>query len=81
VLPLGPERSMAIFECTCQRKSMAAGGESVRGFSDQIQVEDVGICEVVQKNLRSRSYSRGRFSVTQKEACTRSIGCMRNGWK
>jgi choline monooxygenase len=34
-------------------------------FSDQIQVEDVGICEVVQKNLRSRSYSRGRFSVTQ----------------
>jgi choline monooxygenase len=34
-------------------------------FSDQIQVEDVGICEVVQKNLRSRSYARGRFSVTQ----------------
>ena len=36
-------------------------------FSDQIQIEDVGICEAVQKNLRSRSYSRGRFSVKQEK--------------
>ena len=36
-------------------------------FSDQIQIEDVGICEKVQKNLRSRSYSRGRFSVKQEK--------------
>jgi choline monooxygenase len=36
-------------------------------FSEQIQVEDVAICERVQKNLRSRSYSRGRFSVKQEK--------------
>jgi choline monooxygenase len=36
-------------------------------FSDQIQIEDVAICERVQKNLGSRSYSRGRFSVTQEK--------------
>jgi len=66
VLPLGPERSMAIFEWYLPEKEhgSAAAKASVE-FSDQIQVEDVGICEVVQKNLRSRSYSRGRFSVTQ----------------
>jgi choline monooxygenase len=66
VLPLGPERSMAIFEWYLPEKEhgSAAAKASVE-FSDQIQVEDVGICEVVQKNLRSRSYSRGRFSVTR----------------
>jgi choline monooxygenase len=66
VLPLGPERSMAIFEWYLPEKEhgSSAAKASVE-FSDQIQVEDVGICEVVQKNLRSRSYSRGRFSVTQ----------------
>jgi len=66
VLPLGAERSMAIFEWYLPEKEHGnpAGKASVE-FSEQIQVEDVGICEVVQKNLRSRSYSRGRFSVTQ----------------
>ena len=66
VLPVGPERSMAIFEWYLPEKEHGspAAKASVE-FSDQIQVEDVGICEVVQKNLRSRSYSRGRFSVTQ----------------
>lgn len=32
-------------------------------FSDEIQAEDIEICEVVQKNLRSRVYDRGRYSV------------------
>jgi len=34
-------------------------------FSDQIQDEDIEICEQVQKNLRSRSYDRGRYSATR----------------
>jgi choline monooxygenase len=32
-------------------------------FSDEIQREDVGICEAVQKGLESRTYDTGRFSV------------------
>jgi choline monooxygenase len=32
-------------------------------FSDQVQKEDIGICEAVQKNLRSRTYDQGRYSV------------------
>lgn len=30
---------------------------------DQIQIEDVGICESVQKGLQSKSYYDGRFSI------------------
>lgn len=68
VLPLEPERTLAIFEWYLPESALAtpAAKASVE-FSDQIQVEDVAICETVQKNLRSRSYSRGRYSVRQEK--------------
>jgi len=34
-------------------------------FSHEIQDEDVEICEVVQRNLRSRVYDRGRYSAAR----------------
>jgi choline monooxygenase len=68
VLPIEPERTLAIFEWYLPEKehNSPAAKASVE-FSDQIQIEDVAICEAVQKNLRSRSYSRGRFSVKQEK--------------
>lgn len=68
VLPVDTERSVAIFEWYLPEKNMdsQAARDSVR-FSDEIQAEDVAICETVQKNLRSRSYSRGRYSVKQEK--------------
>jgi len=68
VLPVEPERSLAIFEWYLPEKDHAApAAKASVEFSDQIQIEDVAICEVVQKNLRSRSYSRGRISVKQEK--------------
>jgi choline monooxygenase len=68
VLPLAPERSLAVFEWYLPEKDhgSAAAKASVE-FSHQIQIEDVGICEILQRNLRSRSYLRGRFSVKQEK--------------
>jgi choline monooxygenase len=68
VLPLETERSLAIFEWYLPEESLGspAAKDSVR-FSDEIQIEDIGICETVQENLRSRSYSRGRYSVKQEK--------------
>jgi len=67
-LPLEPERSLAIFEWYVPEKDLEskAASDSVE-FSDQIQIEDVAICETVQKNLHSRSYQRGRYSVKQEK--------------
>ena len=42
--------------------SCEVAGEPV-DFSDQIQQEDITICENVQKGLQSRTYDRGRYSV------------------
>jgi choline monooxygenase len=68
VLPVEAERSLAIFEWYLPENDHGApAAKAAVEFSDQIQIEDVGICEVVQKNLRSRSYSRGRFSVKQEK--------------
>lgn len=66
ILPIEIERTLAIFEWYLPEGMLGsqAAKESVH-FSDEIQIEDVKICETVQKNLRSRSYHRGRYSVKQ----------------
>ena len=68
ILPLGVEKTLAIFEWyfPADAKTGAARADAVR-FSDEIQMEDGRICEVVQRNLRSRSYHRGRYSVKQEK--------------
>jgi choline monooxygenase len=68
ILPLGPERTVAIFEWYLPEEDL--GSEAARkalDFSDEIQIEDVRICEIVQKNLHSRSYHSGRYSVKQEK--------------
>ena len=68
VLPVEPERTQAIFEWYLpENEHISPAAKASVEFSDQIQIEDVGICEAVQRNLRSRSYSRGRFSVKQEK--------------
>jgi len=68
ILPLSPERTLAIFEWYVPEKDL--GSDDARqalAFSDEIQTEDVGICEIVQKNLHSSSYQSGRYSVKQEK--------------
>ncbi len=68
IQPLGPERTVAIFEWYLPEKEL--GSEAARkalAFSEEIQVEDTRICEIVQKNLHSRSYHSGRYSVKQEK--------------
>jgi choline monooxygenase len=68
VLPLGTDRSRAIFEWYLPEEAFDSktARDSV-DFSDQIQIEDIAICETVQKNLHSRSYERGRYSAKQEQ--------------
>src|SRR5437762_1011860 len=66
VLPLDAERSLAIFEWYLPERNLGSpAAKAAVEFSHQIQIEDVGICETVQKNLHSRSYQHGRYSIKQ----------------
>ncbi len=65
-MPLSPERTLTRFEWyVLEPNSPGVAEEFARSFafSDQVQQEDIAICEAVQKGLRSRSYDRGRYSV------------------
>ncbi|MBC8100439.1 MAG: Rieske 2Fe-2S domain-containing protein [Armatimonadetes bacterium] len=66
ILPLGPDKTLTIFEWYFEQPGTGSGWESMQqiiAFSDQIQQEDIEICEIVQKGLGSRSYNTGRFSA------------------
>lgn len=64
VLPLSVDRCRVIFEFYFANPKDPNIPKSLE-VADQIQQEDVQICEEVQRNLKSTHYDRGRFSVTR----------------
>jgi choline monooxygenase len=66
IIPLGPERALTVFEWYFRDpetpETQAKIKETIE-LSDEIQIEDIQICEAVQKGLRSRRYQQGRYSV------------------
>ncbi len=66
VLPLGPDRCRVIFDFYFTDVGSDAAkqynAESI-AVAHQVQLEDWGVCEEVQRGLKSRSYDTGRFSV------------------
>ena len=68
IVPVSVDRTLAIFEWYFPESTLSTEtpAETIR-FSDQIQIEDGHICEVVHRNLKSRSYTRGRFSARQEK--------------
>ncbi|HVF44364.1 MAG TPA: SRPBCC family protein, partial [Pyrinomonadaceae bacterium] len=66
VIPLGPERTLTVFEWYFRDPDAPETRERVGRtveLSDEIQIEDMRVCEAVQAGLRSRTYARGRYSV------------------
>ena len=66
VIPLGPNCTLTIFEWYFASPGTGPGWESMQqgiAFSDQIQQEDIVICEQVQRGLKSSAYTSGRFSA------------------
>jgi choline monooxygenase len=66
VVPRGADQTLTVFEWFMAGGDRAGNREAVRRaveFSDEIQKEDIAICEAVQKGLGSRFYERGRFSA------------------
>ena len=66
VLPDGPDACRVVFDFYFADREGDAAKEFIArsvAVADQIQQEDLGICEEVQRGLRSSSYDTGRFSV------------------
>lgn len=63
ILPTSLGRTLTIFEWFATPDAKPDDMQVTIDFSDQIQQEDIDICEHVQKGLGSQSYNRGRYSV------------------
>jgi choline monooxygenase len=62
VLPLAQDKCLVIFDFYFGESTAEYKAESV-AVSDRVQMEDVDICESVQRGLGSRAYGPGRLSV------------------
>jgi choline monooxygenase len=71
VVPLAPDRCRVVFDFyfadTGGETAQQFVGDSI-GVAEQVQREDMTICEEVQRGLRSRSFDSGRFSVRRETA-------------
>jgi choline monooxygenase len=66
IVPLSPDRTLTVFDWFLRDPDRPEARETIRQtveFSDEIQREDLAICEAVQKGLKSRTYDVGRYSV------------------
>jgi phenylpropionate dioxygenase-like ring-hydroxylating dioxygenase large terminal subunit len=62
VLPLGTDRCVVIFDYFFSPECSEQFIEEALKSSHQVQLEDVGICESVQRGLKSRGYDKGRYA-------------------
>ena len=65
ILPLGPHRTRTVFEWFFRDPESAEVKKELAetvAFSDEIQIEDIEICEAVQRGLASQTYVSGRYS-------------------
>jgi choline monooxygenase len=66
IVPLSHEKTLTMFEWFFHDVASKEAQERIKrsiAFSDEIQQEDISLCENVQKGLRSSTYDRGRYSV------------------
>jgi choline monooxygenase len=71
VLPLEPGRCKVIFDFYFANTDGPEAQQYIKdsiAVANQVQDEDMGICEAVQRGLSSRSYRTGRFSVKREAA-------------
>src|SRR5260370_6820365 len=66
IVPLSTEKTLTIFEWFFHDADQAKTRERIEraiAFSDEVQQEDIALCENVQRGLRSSTSDRARYSV------------------
>ena len=70
IRPLSKGKTEVLFSYYYRDIGSEEAVDSIRkdiAYSHKIQLEDIEICEEVQKGLRSNAYDKGRFSVDREE--------------
>ncbi len=81
VLPLGIDRCRVDFDYFYAPDVPAAARLDDQRFSDEVQREDVAICEAVQRGLASGSYVAGRLNARQESGLWRFHELLRAAYR
>lgn len=84
VVPLSQRRCRVIFDYFYIDTDSEAARDAIqadREFSDEVQKEDVAICERVQKGLESGSYRAGRLSPKRESGVHHFQELVRAAWR
>src|SRR5216684_1436042 len=68
IVPIGPGKTLTIFEWHFRDPDAPDVRQRIDetiAFSDEIQREDIDICQAVQRGLRSSTYDSGRYSPSR----------------
>src|SRR5260370_8156986 len=66
IVPLSHEKTLTIFEWFFHDAASEKNQERIKrsvAFSDEVQQEDIGLCENVQRAFRSSPYYRARYPL------------------
>lgn len=67
IRPLTPTKTEVVFKYYYDNPDDTEMIEDDIEYSNEIQQEDIEICELVQKGLQSKAYDKGRFSVEREK--------------
>jgi choline monooxygenase len=84
ILPLGATKTKVIFDYYYKDHDSPATQKMIaedKQFSDQIQVEDITICEQVQVGLNSGSYVAGRLCMKRETGVLHFQNLIRNSFR
>jgi choline monooxygenase len=79
IIPISPIKTLTVFEWFFKNpedEQTKKEVERVVKFSDEIQIEDIEICEAVQRGLDSHTYNQGRYSVKRENGLHHFHGLM-----
>jgi choline monooxygenase len=69
MIPAGPERTVEYLDWYCLGGTPSAQMREAMAYVDKVlQPEDIGLCESVQRGLKSFGYNQGRFVVDPVES-------------
>lgn len=81
VLPLGAQSCRVEFDTWYAPGAAAQAVDGDRALADQVQAEDIAICEAVQRGLASGSYEEGRLNPQHESGVWHFHELVRAAWR
>ena len=63
IVPLGVDKTLAVYDFFYEEGADERASAEITGLVHQVMVEDIGLCESVQRGMRSETFAAGRLML------------------